>query len=373
MKNIATHRSNHRAWREPKTAEPKADCQRRTSLTNQSVQQANPYITVYDSEIRIPAGLSFRAGDRETGGDLWGWYTRAGRPVIQLITGPGPNAVHESAHYAQDLAFFLKLQKQLSESFGCQWLGTWHWHHSLGLREPSGGDVRQVMGVSKRNGFDCFCELITTFEGSDGYLPQTFCRGRLLQRYNINRIRIDAYDYLDPQAGRPIHAKIRVVPGFSPLRLALLHSRAVGVEALAEEGILFPLSHILFDSCQEEDAVCTEPDECLEALSEQCASLAEDVQKSIRFVVEEQTVSVSVGLPRGLVLAVRYRRAIPLKVEAVSLEDKTTGDEHDMTQVIKRLGKVSTLERLYAFAASSHVETDGKQPGEIDNRPYPLA
>ena len=372
MRNMATHRSKHRACKATNTAEPKADCQRRASLTNQSVLQANPYITVYDSEIRIPAGLSYHAGNRETGGDLWGWYTRAGRPVIQLITGPGPNAVHESAHYAQDLTFFTNLQRQLSERFGCQWLGTWHCHHHPGLREPSQGDVHQVMGVSKRNGFDRLCELITTFEGSDGHLPRTLCRGRLLQRHNINQIRIDAYNYLDPQRGRSINARLRVLPGFSPLRLALLHSRAVDTRALAEEGILFPLSHILFDPYQEEDPVGTESDECLQALSEQCAELPEDVQECIRFTVKEQTVSISAGLPRGLVLAVRYRRAVPLRVEAVSLEDKITGAERDLTQAIKGLGRRPMLERLYEFAASSHTETDGRRPDKTDSRSYPL-
>jgi hypothetical protein len=357
--------------RKTNATEPKAAGQRRASLTNQSVQQANPYITVYDSEIRVPASLSFRAGDRETGGDLWGWYTRAGRPLIQLITGPGPNAVHESAHYAQDLTFFRNLQRQLSERFGCQWLGTWHCHHHLGLREPSQGDVQQVMGVSKRNGFDRFCEFITTLEGAGGRVPSIFHHGRALQRNHVNGVRIDAYDYLDPQEGRSINARLRVLPGFSPLRQALLHSRAVDMQALAEEGILFPFSHILFDPYQQENQVSSEADECLQALSEQCAELPEDVQKSLRFTVEEQSVSLSVDLTLRVVLAVRYRRAIPLRVEAVSFEDKVTGVARDLTQAIKGLGRRPTLERLYEFAVSSHAQTDTNQSGEIDTCSYP--
>ncbi|MHC4703484.1 MAG: hypothetical protein ACYTFQ_23195 [Planctomycetota bacterium] len=372
MRNIRTSRSRNRSCTGTNAAKSNTPYERRASLANRSVQQANPYITIYDSVIRIPAGLSLRAGDRETGGDLWGWYTRSGRPLVQLITGPGPNAVHESAHYAQDLTFFKNLQRQLSERFGCQWLGTWHGHNHLGLREPSQGDVQQVMGVTKRNGFDRWCEFITTFENSDGGLLQTLCRGRTLQRYRVNRVRIDAYDYREPRAGRSINARLRVLPGFSPLRLALLHDRTAATEALAEEAILFPLSHILFDPYQEEDAVCAEPDECLQVLSEQCTKLPENVQESIRFTVEEQSVSLLVDLPHEVVLAVRYRRTIPLKVVAVSIEDNTTGDERDLTEAIRGLGRRPSLETLYEFAVSSHAQTDANQSGKTDTCSSPL-
>lgn len=357
--------------RKTNATEPKAAGQRRASPTNQSVQQANPYITVYDSEIRIPAGLSYHAGAWETGGDLWGLYTRAGRPLIQLITGPGPNAVHESAHYAQDLTFFKNLQRQLSERFVCQWLGTWHYHRNLGLRAPSAGDVHQVMAVTKRNGLDRWCEFITTFDSAEIHTPSAYRYGRSLPKHHTNRISIDAYDYPDPQTGQLVNTKLRVLPGISPLRLALLHNRMIDPLALAEEEALFPLSYIFFDP-YEEDKTCNESDESLEALSRQCAELPDEVQKSLRFTVEGQSVVLSVDLPRGVLLAVRYRREIPLSIETVLLKDKISGTECDLRQAIKRLGRRPTLEKLYEFAASSHAQTDANRSGETDTRSCPL-
>ena len=333
--------------------------EQRTSRTNQTAQLANSYLTVFESEIRIPAGLSYRAGACETGGDLWGWYTRAGRASIQLITGPGPNAAHESAHYAQDLTFFKDLQQQLSKKFGCQWLGTWHCHHNLGLRAPSTGDVHQVMAVTKRNRLDRWCEFITTFDSDEIRTPLAYHYGRSLPTHHTNRIRIDAYDYPDPQEGQLVNAKLRVLPGISPLRLALLHTRTVGQQALAEEGILFPLSHILFDP-YEEDTTCTESDESLEALSRQCAELPEKVQESIQFNVEDQTLSVSVRLPRGSVLVARYARTIPLKLEAVSLEEGKTGRTRDLTRVINELSRRLTLRELCEFAEKSIVKAGNR-------------
>jgi len=276
-------------------------------------------------------------------------------------SGPGPKAIHQSVHYAQDLDYFKELHNQLSTTFGCQWLGTWHFHHNLGLREPSSGDVQQVMAVTKRNGLDRWCEFITTFDSDESHTPSAYRHGRSLPMRDANRIRVDAYDYLEPQTGQSVNARIRLLPGTSPLRLALLHSHTVATHALAEEGILFPLSHVLYDP-YEEDTACIESDECLEELSRQCAELPEKVQESIQFDIEDHTLSVSVRLPQGAALVVRYARTIPLKLVAVSLEDDETGGKQDLIKAIKKSCRQPTLQQLCEFVARSIVEADDKRP-----------
>jgi hypothetical protein len=228
------------------------------------------------------------------------------------------------------------------------------------------------MSVTKRNGLDRWCEFITTFDSDENRTSSAYRYGRSLPTHHTNRIRIDAYDYPAPQEGQLVNAKLRVLPGISPLRLALLHSNTVDAHALAEDGILFPLSHILFDPYQQEDQVSTEADECLQALSEQCAELPENVQKSLRFTIEEQSVALSMGLRRGVVLVVRYGREIPLRMEAVSLKDKINGTECDLRQAIRRIGRRPTLGTLYEFAASSHAQSDVNRSGETDTRSCPL-
>ena len=74
-----------------------------------------PYVVAWESELRFMAGLAARGGNIETGGEVYGLETHAGRPVIILATTPGPNAIHEVARFRQDIDFFKKINEFLRD------------------------------------------------------------------------------------------------------------------------------------------------------------------------------------------------------------------------------------------------------------------
>jgi hypothetical protein len=78
--------------------------------------------------------------NQEIGGDLFGFYTTTGIPVVQLATGPGPKAKQNAHSFYQDEDYLIKVGNELRDRFGMQHLGEWHSHHQLGLECPSAKD-----------------------------------------------------------------------------------------------------------------------------------------------------------------------------------------------------------------------------------------
>lgn len=83
--------------------------------------------------------------DIETGGDLFGFWTYSGFPVIQYAIGPGKKAKHSVAFFNQDEEYLFNVGKALQNRHGLQHIGEWHSHHRLGLARPSGHDVSTVV------------------------------------------------------------------------------------------------------------------------------------------------------------------------------------------------------------------------------------
>lgn len=86
----------------------------------------------------------------ETGGQLFGYWSAKGVPVVLYAIGPGPRANHESTFFNQDIYYLVQVGKILNERYGLHHIGEWHSHHQLGLAHPSGHDA-STMGTSIRN------------------------------------------------------------------------------------------------------------------------------------------------------------------------------------------------------------------------------
>lgn len=80
----------------------------------------------------------------ETGGDLFGFWTYSGFPVIQYVIGPGKNSNHQIAFFNQDIDYLKDVGNALRNTHGLQHIGEWHSHHRLGLAEPSEHDITTV-------------------------------------------------------------------------------------------------------------------------------------------------------------------------------------------------------------------------------------
>ena len=185
---------------------------------NPRKKKTNPYILIFESELNLIVANAAHWGAMETGGDLFGAFSHAGRPLIFLASPPGPNSVHEKAHFQQDPDYTRALSDTLGLTIGIQYIGNHHNHHILGLTRLSGNDVLSAQSFSRKNGYGRFCQLLVTFDLS----PTSklwFDDGR--KAIKPASVTVHAFYYDNLPAGGPIPCAIRVLPGESPIRQAL--------------------------------------------------------------------------------------------------------------------------------------------------------
>ena len=123
-------------------------------------------LKVWQSEIQFMARLADQWGDIETGGDIYGLKGHDDSIVIMLATPPGPNAIHEHAHFRQDIEYLNKNNELLEGIYGLTYDGNHHNHHGLSIKGVSGGDIQSIHAIAKRNGYKHMCQIVITFEDS---------------------------------------------------------------------------------------------------------------------------------------------------------------------------------------------------------------
>lgn len=163
-------------------------------------------VVVYESEIDLVGRHVADFPDLETGGDLFGFWTHSGYPVVQCAVGPGPLARRTATSFYQDEAYLREVGGVLSARHGLQHIGQWHSHHRMGLDHPSGGDVNTVRRALEESGIARFFVVIATLRACRDGREVPSLRGYLFQR------------------GMPVRtpwatAGWVVLPGRSPVRL----------------------------------------------------------------------------------------------------------------------------------------------------------
>lgn len=103
-----------------------------------------PKAYLFRSELDRIAGFVAAYPRLETGGNLFGYRTNSGAPVVCIATGPGRAAEHHATAFYQDADYLETCGRLLFERFALQHVGEWHSHHRLGLQRPSAGDEATV-------------------------------------------------------------------------------------------------------------------------------------------------------------------------------------------------------------------------------------
>lgn len=158
---------------------------------------------IYEGELEIMARFVMDYPSIETGGDLFGFWTHTGSPMIEYVLGPGDTAGHEGAAFYQESPFLKSAGGILRDLHGLQHIGTWHSHHRLGLTVPSNGDSNTMQRALDRNGFNAWLLTICNFaEKSD---------------------RVEMRSYLYHMRGGGEHGQLTwvILPGSSPVRAAM--------------------------------------------------------------------------------------------------------------------------------------------------------
>jgi len=106
----------------------------------------------YQNILDLIASYTLDFPDTETGGDIFGFWTHTGCPIVQVITGPGENAHRSVVSFHQDINYLKSIHAVLHERHGMQHLGAWHSHHILDLAKPSGYDIETaIAGLHQSN------------------------------------------------------------------------------------------------------------------------------------------------------------------------------------------------------------------------------
>lgn len=120
---------------------------------------------IYQSELDYISRFMLDFPNIETGGQLFGYWTSTGTPVVMYAIGPGPNAMHHVTSFVQDQDYLQTVGRALHKRYRLQHIGEWHSHHRLGLTCPSGGDVNTMQYGVGKPGFPRLLLCIGTIDG----------------------------------------------------------------------------------------------------------------------------------------------------------------------------------------------------------------
>lgn len=131
-----------------------------------SVSSSHDYVLTNQEEMDILSRYILDYKDIETGGQLFGYWTFDGKPVVLFVLGPGPQADHYSSFFMQDIDYLRKCARILKNNYGLDHVGEWHSHHQLGLDHPSGHDARNISSNMRSLGYRKFLLCIATCNSS---------------------------------------------------------------------------------------------------------------------------------------------------------------------------------------------------------------
>ncbi len=120
---------------------------------------------IYKSEMDYISRCIHDYPNIETGGQLFGFLTEAGAPVVCYAIGPGPHANHQSTFFNQDAEYLQNTYNKLNRRYGLRYIGEWHSHHQLGLAKPSGHDASTIVHGMQRSNFRHFLLCIGNCDG----------------------------------------------------------------------------------------------------------------------------------------------------------------------------------------------------------------
>lgn len=130
--------------------------ERETRNTQESSVPNGQGILIFKSELDYISRCILDRKNIETGGQLFGYWSEDGRPVVMYAIGPGPKANHQTTFFNQDVDYLVTVGRYLKENFGLKHIGEWHSHHQLGLAKPSGHDVNTMVSTIREKNLGQF-------------------------------------------------------------------------------------------------------------------------------------------------------------------------------------------------------------------------
>jgi len=325
------------------------------------------YIVIYESELRVLAGLAAESGNLEFAGALYVLWTRDGMPVVFLATtdGSGParkgpaGTIHRWGYCEISPKYFQNTTLAIEGAYGVKLGGFHHRHPGLGMEGPSGPDTSRVVSIMRKNRLNQLISIITTTAdgGGTSRSHRTGRSRRTAKQEQAGNIRINAFLYCNPDEGHYQRVDVKVLPGISPLRLAILAGGPVDMIAIGEHARAFPLDRVVVDAADPDGALPCRGTPELESLSEQIRRVPEAARERIDVSVGSGTVTLDIPLPAGPIARIIVDEDPPHVVRRAGLK----GDQNSEICVADMLHVGDgdfLLERAYALLAA-HAQRDG--------------
>ena len=328
-------------------------------MTYRCTEPPGPKLSVFifQSELQNIAAIAAASGSIETGGDLFGLFSHAGRPVISLATPPGPSAIHEVAHFRQDVEFTKKVARILLDRFAVQYLGNHHSHHTLALRKLSPGDILSTHSIALENRYRTMCQLLVTFEshergGSLDWKVKNFMPWSKDHRLEIPLV-VEAFVYHRALSGRsPIQCPIKLIPGVSPLRQALARS---GLWPEIAPYLDYPISLINYEDAAKNALQLARTKSPIgrtegfgDAISQKLVGLPEAIRDAAHVYDEGEVILISLPLPNFFTLIVTVEAKADYKIIAASIGTTDQNLEpEDVTEKVMPYGGHTWLSTVF--------------------------
>lgn len=127
-------------------------------------------VFIFKSELDYISRCILDYKNIETGGQLFGYWTAEGSPVVVYAIGPGKKANHQVAFFNQDIDYLINIGTLLVKHYGLHHIGEWHSHHQLGLAHPSGHDASTMADSIKKKNLGRFLLCIGNCNNSESTL-----------------------------------------------------------------------------------------------------------------------------------------------------------------------------------------------------------
>lgn len=130
---------------------------------------------IFKSELDYISRCILDCPNIETGGQLFGYWTEDGVPVVLYAIGPGRHANHQVTFFNQDVEYLETVGHKIYSVLGLHHIGEWHSHHQLGLSHPSSHDEHTMVTNIRKEHLEHFILCIGNCNSQGSVLHPYYC------------------------------------------------------------------------------------------------------------------------------------------------------------------------------------------------------
>ena len=242
-----------------------------------------------------------------------GYHKRNGAVVVALVVGPDSDSRHEHAHFALDPENLQQTLLLMATYFGAEFCGNFHTHLRAFGPNPSSGDDASIKSLCLRNNLSQLVTVIATHEFDHG-----------IESLKNSFVRLNAFLYTNPQNnGNKKRIPIKILPGISPLRQAILSCGDPQLTCLCRHAGHMPLERIRYDRYEPGKTTTTKQDVTEQFPSEilrQIETLDSRAQKNVTLRVEGKSITVSFNVYKDQRVTVYYHNRTPYDIYDATLD-----------------------------------------------------